>query len=122
MLPPMPPPASSHGAPPRNPLAALPRPDPSSVLTPLFGVPPSKHLSYLHDLYASQIAAIVFQKIGGGGDVLAGGLKPVVLGIGLKMQPKEGPAQTGEEDGVGLTEAERKTFAQVMDMVGECLG
>ncbi|BGO90720.1 hypothetical protein JCM10020v2_002363 [Rhodotorula toruloides] len=66
MLPPMPPPTHLPSAPPQNPLAALPRPDPSSILTPLFGVPPSPHLSYLHDLYASQIGAIVFRKMGEG--------------------------------------------------------
>ncbi|BGP69585.1 hypothetical protein NBRC10513v2_002929 [Rhodotorula toruloides] len=119
MLPPMPPPTHLPSAPPQNPLAALPRPDPSSILTPLFGVPPSPHLSYLHDLYAAQIAAIVFRKMGGG-DVLSGGVKPVVLGIGLKQRTSG--AEEGDEDDVELTQAERETFAQVMEMVGECLG
>ncbi|BGP23838.1 hypothetical protein Rt10032_c05g2444 [Rhodotorula toruloides] len=121
MLPPMPPPSSFQSAQPRNTLATLPRPDPYSILTPLFGVPPSPHLSYLHDLYASQIAALVFRKMGGG-DVLAGGLKPVVLGIGLRMQLSDGSAQGEDEDDVELTDPERETFAQVLDMVGECLG
>ncbi|BGP31193.1 hypothetical protein JCM10296v2_002957 [Rhodotorula toruloides] len=118
-LPPMPPPTHLPSAPLQNPLAALPRPDPSSILTPLFGVPPSPHLSYLHDLYASQVAAIVFRKVGGG-DVLSGGMKPVVLGIGLKQ--RIGGADGEDEDGVELTQAERETFKQVMEMVGECLG
>ncbi|GAA5854675.1 hypothetical protein JCM8547_004933 [Rhodosporidiobolus lusitaniae] len=107
-------------------LASLPPPHPSTVLSPLFGVPPTPHYASLHDLYASQIGAIIFhaskesdgpgavdELAGPGG---AGDSKPVVLGIGLKMKP---PTDDEEE---GITGDERETFSQVMEMVLECLG
>ncbi|GAA5918509.1 hypothetical protein JCM6882_001360 [Rhodosporidiobolus microsporus] len=124
---PVPPPPSSNSL-----LASLPPPHPSTVLSPLFGVPPSPHISSLHDLYASQIGAIVFSRSGGGGGpgggledlggmpVLAGAAKPVVLGIALKIKP---PAEGEEGDGEGgVTEEERQTFGEVMEMILECLG
>ncbi|BGP15061.1 hypothetical protein JCM10213_002795 [Rhodosporidiobolus nylandii] len=104
-------------------LASLPPPHPSTVLTPLFGVPPSPHTASLHDLYASQIGAIVFRKFaeaagaeGAGMPGMLGGAKPVVLGIALKKAPD------GEEEEGGVTEKERETFAEVMEMVLECMG
>ncbi|GAA6037809.1 hypothetical protein JCM8097_005049 [Rhodosporidiobolus ruineniae] len=106
-------------------LASLPPPHPSTALTPLFGVAPTPHVGSLHDLYASQVGAIVFHQLGGAGggpdgmDAGGGaGVKPVVLGIGLKLPP---PLAEGDEDG-GVTEEERQTFAEVMEMVLECLG
>ncbi|GAA5822063.1 hypothetical protein JCM11251_004844 [Rhodosporidiobolus azoricus] len=121
---PVPPPPSSNTL-----LASLPPPHPSTILSPLFGVPPSPHIASLHDLYASQIGAIVFGGSGrgaggmedmGGMPVLASAAKPVVLGIGLKV--KAPAAGDDEDDEGGVSEEERQTFGQVMEMVLECLG
>ncbi|POY74139.1 hypothetical protein BMF94_2951 [Rhodotorula taiwanensis] len=119
-------------------LASLPPPHPSTVLSPLFGVPPDAHLASLHDLYAAQIGAIVFRRFGHGAE--GGGLgppggretRPVVLGIGIKPASTRATAagalsgSTDEHDdedggGFGLSERDKETFAQVMDMVSECL-
>ncbi|GAA6004910.1 hypothetical protein JCM10207_008449 [Rhodosporidiobolus poonsookiae] len=120
-----PPPLAPPSDDPTSILASLPPPHPSTVLTPLFGVPPNPHVSSLHDLYASQVGAIVFLRLGGGADA-AGGMpglgsaaKPVVLGIALKMRP--GRAEEDDEEG-GVSDEERTTFAEVMEMVLECLG
>ncbi|GAA5971798.1 hypothetical protein JCM11641_001517 [Rhodosporidiobolus odoratus] len=111
-------------APSENPsiLSSLPLPHPSTLLTPLFGVPPSPHISSLHDLYASQIGAIVFQRFSAasaadaGAGMLTLGAKPVVLGIALRRS-----SSAEEDDEGGVTEEERGTFAEVMEMVLECL-
>lgn len=119
-------------------LASLPPPHPSTVLSPLFGVPPDAHLASLHDLYAAQIGAIVFRRFSHGaeGGVMGppGGqpTRPVVLGIGIKPASTRATAagalsgSTDEHDdedggGIGLSERDKETFAQVMDMVAECL-
>jgi hypothetical protein len=44
-------------------------------------------------------------------------VKPVVFGIGLRRNPAE--EERGEDD--GISEVERKTFMQVMEMVKECI-
>lgn len=86
---------------------SLPAPNPSTTLTPLFGVAPSPHIGALYDLYANQVGAIVFE----GTDEMMGVSRPVLMGIALKDK-------SGGEEGVG--EDERETFGEVMKMVGEC--
>jgi hypothetical protein len=73
------------------------------VLTPLLGSP-----SNLYELYASQIAAIVF----------ASGYKGRGIIVGLALSKRAGGAQIGsaEDD-----EEERDRFVGVMDMVSECV-
>lgn len=44
-------------------------------------------------------------------------VKPVVLGIGLKRTQEED--ERGEES--GISDEERETFMQVMEMVKECI-
>lgn len=66
----------------------------------------------LHDLYAAQIGAIVFQNREGEDELNL--KRPVLLGIALKSARKE------EEDERGITEEERDTFGQIMEMVKEC--
>jgi hypothetical protein len=80
----------------------LPAPDPAMVVTPLLGSPSS-----LYELYASQIAAIVF----------ASGYKGRGVIVGLALNKRTGGAQAGstEDD-----EAERDRFVGVMEMVSEC--
>lgn len=70
----------------------------------------------MHDLYAAQIGAIVFQRseAEGGG---AGRSRPVVLGIALKLKAGCG-GEDWEDEGIG--EEERATFGEVMEMVQEC--
>jgi len=52
-------------------------------------------------------------------------IKPVVLGIGLKwnsQQQQQQQQEEGEGEGEGMiSETERETFMQVMDMVKECI-
>ncbi|GAA5950786.1 hypothetical protein JCM21900_002017 [Sporobolomyces salmonicolor] len=97
-------------------LPDLPPPHPSTLLNPLFGVPPTPHVSALHDLYASQIGAIVFRKFAL--EAAGGGAKPVVLGIGLKLST----AGKEEDEEGGVSEEERGTFREIMEMVLECIG
>lgn len=105
-------------------LASLPTPHPSTLLTPLFGAAPTPHISALHDLYALHVGALVFRRLGAGpdeGGAGGGALRPVVLGIGLRRVKTEGGDGDEEED-AGVSEAEKRTFELVLDMVGECLG
>ncbi|GAA5858710.1 hypothetical protein JCM5353_008263 [Sporobolomyces roseus] len=97
-------------------LSSLPPPHPSSTLSPLFGVPPSPHVSALHDLYASQIAAILFEKMTR--ETQGMEVKPVVLGIGLKRSQD---LEKEDEEESGISEDERETFSQVMEMLKECI-
>jgi len=87
----------------------LPEPSLTTVLTPLFGAPPSEHLHDLYSLYANQIAAIIWTAEGA-----AGLRRPVVVGIALQRRK--------DEEGQGLTERERALFEGVMGMVVECYG
>lgn len=43
----------------------------------------------------------------------------MVLGIGLKLRAGE---MSDDDEGGGISEDERKTFAEVMEMVQDCLG
>lgn len=108
-------------------LSSLPPPHPSTVLSPLFGVPPNAHLASLHDLYAAQIGALVFRRFGGGGggdmlmsDGVGPSSRPVLVGLGLKPDPdSSAPEEAAEE--FGLSERDKETFAAVMEMVIDCL-
>ncbi|GAA5841345.1 hypothetical protein JCM9279_000621 [Rhodotorula babjevae] len=112
--PPQPPSSSSN---PRR--APRPAPHPSTLLTPLFGAAPSPHIASLHDLYALHVGAAVFTRLGAAGE---GAQRPVVLGIGLKRAKRDGAAAGDDDDDAGVSEAEKETFEQVLDMVAECLG
>ncbi|GAA5832016.1 hypothetical protein JCM3766R1_003687 [Sporobolomyces carnicolor] len=95
--------------------SSLPPPHPSLVLSPLFGVPSSPRVSALHDLYASQIASILFEKMSA--DTQGIEVKPVVFGIGLKRDAD----RDDDAEELGISEKERETFMQVMSMVKECI-
>ncbi|GAA5893091.1 uncharacterized protein JCM6883_007564 [Sporobolomyces salmoneus] len=116
----LPPPSTLPAALPRPPNGSaspsLPPPHPSLVLSPLFGVPPTPHIAALHDLYASHVASILFEKMSA--DTQGMEVKPVVLGIGLKR--KQDQQEEGKEESE-ISEKERETFMQVMEMVKECI-
>jgi hypothetical protein len=83
----------------------LPSPDPAMVITPLLG-----SLSPLYELYASQIAAIVFASGYAG--------RAVVVGLALRKRPGGTDGEDREEDD---DEREKERFIGVMDAVGECV-
>ena len=99
----------------------LPPPDPSSALSTLFGSSKSEIMSTLEQLYASQIAAILFAStlpastdIGADGDdvgpvILQG--KPAVIALGLK------PSFLESED----IDDSRSRFKEVMQLVSDAL-
>jgi len=87
--------------------SALPPPPPSIQLTPLLGSTPTDHLRTLYALYASQVATIVWTAEAGG--LMDERRRSVIVGLALK--------KSGEEEGQGLSIAERETFHQVMGMV-----
>jgi len=89
--------------------SALPPPPPSIQLTPLLGNAPTDHLRTLYALYASQVATIVWIAEAGGS--MDGRRRSVILGLALK--------KSGGEEDQGVSEAERETFHQVMDVVGD---
>ena len=64
----------------------------------------------MHDMYAAQIGAIVFEGMEEGMQS-----RPVLLGIALK-----GLGNGGEEEEAGVNEEERRTFGEVMEMVKVC--
>ncbi|KZT51270.1 hypothetical protein CALCODRAFT_488073 [Calocera cornea HHB12733] len=82
----------------------MPQPSTATVLTPLFGAPPSEHLHDLYGLYANQIAAIIWTAEGA-----AGLRRPVVVGVALERKK--------DEEGQGLTQRERDVFDGIMKMV-----
>ncbi|GAA5937431.1 uncharacterized protein JCM15063_002904 [Sporobolomyces koalae] len=96
---------------------SLPPAHPSVTLSPLFGVPPSPHIQALHDLYATHIGSILFDKMTR--DTHGMQVKPVILGIGLKRSQGAEEVETDQES--RITDDERETFMQVMDMVKECI-
>ncbi|GAA5923493.1 hypothetical protein JCM3775_000405 [Rhodotorula graminis] len=116
-LPPPPPPPQASSSTART--VPRPAPHPSTLLTPLFGAAPSPHIASLHDLYALHVGAAIFARLGAAGE---GAQRPVVLGIGLKRAQRDGAALGDDDDDAGVTEAEKETFEQVLDMVIECLG
>jgi len=98
----------------------LPPPDPSSTMTSLFGTARTEASDEVEQLYAAQMASIVFssgqrggEEGGADGSVLGGG-KPVVVGLGLKP----GFVEPGEAGGDGG----RERFAGVMKMLGDVVG
>lgn len=105
----------------------LPPPDVSSAITTLFGTSKSEELRQAEQLYASQIAAILFAKSrqptsdDDANSISATGLgeaKPVVVALGLKPAFLEGkPAEPGQaQDGDGMQE-QRARFKAIMELV-----
>ncbi|KAL0581539.1 hypothetical protein V5O48_000468 [Marasmius crinis-equi] len=111
--------------PPTTPLLPAPPPDPlepnvqrlppiptAIQLTNLLGHAPSDHIHTLHNLYASQIAAIIWNAVPDdpGAQIPR---KNVVIGIALR--------KTKTDDDSSPTEGEREIFSGVMTMVQEIL-
>ncbi|KAI0807749.1 hypothetical protein C8Q74DRAFT_1363221 [Fomes fomentarius] len=90
----------------------LPVPPPSLQLTPLLGSAPSERIQTLHNLYASQIATLVWTLEGA--SVLEADRRAVVVGIALAKAPD--PANSSE-----LTPHDRAMFYGVMNMVRDML-
>ena len=99
----------------------LPPPDPSSALSTLFGSSKSESMSTLEQLYASQIAAILFastvppstdteNESKDAPPVILQG-KPAVVALGLKPSFLE-------SEGIDDT---RSRFKEVMQLVGEAV-
>ncbi|KAF5373667.1 hypothetical protein D9758_000629 [Tetrapyrgos nigripes] len=102
-------------SPPPDPLQpnvlSLPPPPIALQLTPLLGHAPSEHMQTLHNIYASQIATLVWTSEAE--SPLQVTRRNVIVGIALK--------KTAATDQSELTEEERETFSGVMSMVKEIL-
>ncbi|KAG9028440.1 hypothetical protein FS837_003885 [Tulasnella sp. UAMH 9824] len=116
-------PAATPLLPPLAPPALPPIP-PAIALTPLLGQPPSG-MQTVYNLYASQIAAILWTFEGGDGS----SRRPVVVGLALKKSKAAADsalvADVGDEETGGAEEAseeDRELFRGVMEMVKEVLG
>ncbi|KAK0239954.1 hypothetical protein EDD85DRAFT_823896 [Armillaria nabsnona] len=93
---------------PTNPNAiSLPPPSPAIQLTPLLGNAPSEHVQILHNLFASQIATLVWAAEAE--SIMQPSRQSVIVGIALQ---KSNVTEGGE-----LSDTERATFLGVMDMV-----
>lgn len=100
-------------------------------MTTLFGTSKNEELRQLEQLYASQIAAILFAKAkqpeteDEDGNTHANVLteaKPVVVALGLKPAFLEGKnAHTGSDDEVDNMQSQRTRFKDVMDLVFNAL-
>jgi proteasome assembly chaperone 3 len=93
----------------------LPEPPAGISLTSLFGAAPSQHHQTLHELYAAQIATIIWNVESEGPLNVA--RRDVLVGISLKktvMADVDGSATY-------LNEVERKVFREVMGMLYEVL-
>ncbi|CAD6576300.1 MAG: Ca(2+)-dependent cysteine protease [Cyphobasidiales sp. Tagirdzhanova-0007] len=88
----------------------LPRPDPSSAVVNLFGTARTDSQDQVEQLYAAQIATILFAKKGAQADVATAD-KPVCIGLGLK------PIFLVTED----LEEQRKRFGKVMQMLADII-
>lgn len=103
----------------------LPPPDASSTITTLFGTSKNDETRQLEQLYASQIAAILFAKAKGpqstedGEDevVTSREAKPVVVALGFKAAFLE---NSGKETNENMLE-QRKRFKEVMDLVNSAI-
>ncbi|KAG7447892.1 uncharacterized protein BT62DRAFT_946645 [Guyanagaster necrorhizus] len=97
---------------PADPIAiSLPPPPPAIQLTPLLGNAPSEHLQTLHNLFASQIATLVWAAEEE--SIIRPSRQSVIVGIALQ--------KSDVNEGVGLSDTERATFLGVMDMVQRLL-
>ncbi|EPQ31671.1 uncharacterized protein PFL1_01004 [Pseudozyma flocculosa PF-1] len=103
----------------------LPPPSSSTTLSHLFGTPPHGYAT-LYDLYVSQVAAIVAADLAKSYQDSAG-QRPVVVGLGLKVLPRQSGTDGGDDDDDGgdemavmLGEAERKRFLEIMMRVAGC--
>ncbi|KAJ3758439.1 hypothetical protein EV360DRAFT_43916 [Lentinula raphanica] len=90
---------------------ALPPPPTAIQLVPLFGSAPSDRVQSLHNLYASQIATIVW--LAQSENPLPMVRKNIIVGIALRKSGKVGD--------VNLTETERRTFYGAMSALQELL-
>lgn len=102
--------------PPSDPALAalrLPTPHPDCAVSRLLGVAPSTTQEALSELYARQIAAIVFAHAGASADAEPAAQpyegRAVVVGLALKRRP--------DEDEIGIDDHARATFAGVLAMV-----
>jgi hypothetical protein len=104
--------------PPLPPLPAfLPPPHPSTTLLALFGTPSSSALQPIAEMYATQIAAIVWHAIALNGSPR----KPVVVGLALKPRARRAAAAGNDDTGDEVDwESERARFGQIMSLVMEC--
>lgn len=91
--------------------SALPPPPIAIQLTPLLGSAPSDRIQTLHNLYASQIATIVW--LAESENPLQINRKNVVVGIALR--------RSSENSDSDLSESERTTFYGVMAAIKELL-
>lgn len=94
------------------------------MVTSVFGAAPSARQARLYELYALEVAAVVFDTAQRAGEREQ---RPVLLGIALKLssQPESRQGADGypdeEEDAFGISQTERDTFNQSMRMLQECL-
>ncbi|KAF9500418.1 hypothetical protein BDN71DRAFT_1440468 [Pleurotus eryngii] len=88
----------------------LPQPPPSIQLTPLMGSTQSDHMHTLNSLYASQIATLVWLAEE---EALRPIRRNVVVGLALR--------RTDSETIPALVDVEKRTFIQIMGVVGEAL-
>ncbi|KAG8948897.1 hypothetical protein FRC04_009236 [Tulasnella sp. 424] len=117
-------PAATPLPPPLAPPALAPIP-PAITLAPLLGQPPSG-MQTVYNLYASQIAAILWAHEGGDGS----SRRPVVVGLALKRSKTAVDSALvadsgGDEETGGAGEAseeDRELFRNVMEMIKEVLG
>ncbi|KIK57737.1 hypothetical protein GYMLUDRAFT_262906 [Collybiopsis luxurians FD-317 M1] len=92
-------------------LPKLPSPPIAIQLVPLLGAASSDHVQTLHNLYASQIATIVW--LADSESPLQVSRKKVIVGIALRKSGENGESE--------LSEAERVTFYGVMSALQELL-
>ena len=89
----------------------LPPPDAGCSIVRLLGAAPSATQETLTELYARQIAAIVFAHAGAPAAESSSAYegRTVVVGLALKRRP--------DEDEIGIDDQARATFAGIMGMV-----
>lgn len=93
-------------------LQELPAIEASSDISVLFGTAASAEMDTLEQLYASQLAAILFDEM----EAEKGRGRPVVVGMGLKTAFLQ---QQQQQPGEAATAAARERFAEVMRLVRE---
>ncbi|KAK0210937.1 hypothetical protein DFS33DRAFT_1483938 [Desarmillaria ectypa] len=107
-LPPTTPLVAAPAIDPADPNAISLPPPPSAIqLTPLLGNAPSEHVQTLHNLFASQIATLVW--VAEEESIMQPSRQSVIVGIALQ--------KSDVNEGGDLSDTERATFLGVMDMV-----
>lgn len=84
----------------------------------VFGAAPSAQQARLHELYALEVATIVFDAAQRAGERET---RPVLLGIALKLPPPVQSDSERDEDGFEISQVERESFTQSMQMVQQCM-